>query len=72
MTEEKFTISIKCENCGEGWFHPWVDGYSQWGKEEEASDEGTPFDEIKCDHCGRVYELYEIYGFRLYKRHVEN
>jgi hypothetical protein len=70
MPEEKFTISIKCENCGEGWFHPWVDGYKSWGKEAEASDEGTPFDEIKCDYCGRVYELHEIYGFRLYKRHV--
>lgn len=72
MTEEKFVISIKCENCGGGWFHPWAGGYSSSGKEAKASDEGTPFDEIKCDYCERVYELYEVYGFKLYKRHVED
>ena len=69
MPEEKFLISIKCFNCGEGWFHPWKGNSS--GKEAEPSEEGTPFDGIKCDHCERVYELYEIYGFLLYKRHVD-
>lgn len=71
MPEEKLVISIKCLNCEEGWFHPWERGYSSFGKEVESGKEGTPFSEIKCDYCGRVYELYEIYGFRLYKRHVD-
>jgi len=55
MPEEKFLISIKCLNCGEGWFHPWKSGYSESGKEAEPSEEGTPFSEIKCDNCERVY-----------------
>lgn len=72
MPEEKFLISIKCLNCEGGWFHPWERGFASFGKEVAPSEKGTPFHEIKCDHCGKVYDLHEIYSPLLYRRYVND